>query len=357
MPNCRFCTSLLCNCYYYILQPHFLLIILMLSVPVSLQDSSQIGGISLACGNSLSSNSPPLGQTLSQYQLVGMDVLIKNVCSPLSTEPTTAYLPGSGYLVARCDECSKCPQELLHLNRALTQLAVNAKLSSLIIVVDKELERLRPSSSRPTPGNSPLVKFVFSSTSPSDDGGGGLLSLCDPNGDVSDNESLKSFSKTSVLFVSISFIILIVISLAWLVFYYVQRFRYAHAKDRLQRRLFNAAKKALARIPTRPVKSGDRELNSDCPVCIDPYKPGDICRQLPCRHIFHKSCVDPWLLEHRTCPMCKSDILKAFGYHVSSRSRAQFSASVDDDIPSVVGGGRGEILQIIIILIIEKEID
>nr|CAD7605014.1 unnamed protein product [Timema genevievae] len=39
--------------------------------------------------------------------------------------------------------------------------------------------------------------------------------------------------RTSVLFVSISFIVLMVISLAWLVFYYVQRFRYIHAKDRL----------------------------------------------------------------------------------------------------------------------------
>ena len=36
-------------------------------------------------------------------------------------------------------------------------------------------------------------------------------------------DALRSFSKTSVLFVSISFIILMVISLAWLVFYYVQR--------------------------------------------------------------------------------------------------------------------------------------
>lgn len=50
--------------------------------------------------------------------------------------------------------------------------------------------------------------------------------------DTVDSDALRSFSKTSVLFVSISFIILMVISLAWLVFYYVQRFRYAHAKDR-----------------------------------------------------------------------------------------------------------------------------
>lgn len=39
---------------------------------------------------------------------------------------------------------------------------------------------------------------------------------------------------TSVLFVSVSFIVLMVISLAWLVFYYVQRFRYVHARDKTE---------------------------------------------------------------------------------------------------------------------------
>jgi flagellar biogenesis protein FliO len=42
--------------------------------------------------------------------------------------------------------------------------------------------------------------------------------------------STNNISRTSVLFVSISFIVLMIISLAWLVFYYIQRFRYAHAK-------------------------------------------------------------------------------------------------------------------------------
>ena len=44
---------------------------------------------------------------------------------------------------------------------------------------------------------------------------------------------LSRCDRTSVLFVSMSFILLLVISLAWLLFYYVQRFRYMHAKDRL----------------------------------------------------------------------------------------------------------------------------
>lgn len=47
----------------------------------------------------------------------------------------------------------------------------------------------------------------------------------------------KYVSRTSVVFVSISFIVLMIISLAWLVFYYIQRFRYANARDRNQVRL------------------------------------------------------------------------------------------------------------------------
>lgn len=127
-------------------------------------------------------------------------------------------------------------------------------------------------------------------------------------------------NNTSVLFVSISFIVLIIISLAWLVFYYIQRCRYTNAKERLSRRLANAAKKAIAKIPQRSVKLGDKELESEsdqCAVCIEPYKLSDVIRVLPCRHVFHKSCVDPWLLEQRSCPMCKSDILRAFGMHLN----------------------------------------
>ena len=46
-------------------------------------------------------------------------------------------------------------------------------------------------------------------------------------------DSPGQLNNTSVLFVSISFIVLIIISLAWLVFYYIQRCRYTNAKERL----------------------------------------------------------------------------------------------------------------------------
>ncbi|XP_054875828.1 RING finger protein 150a [Poeciliopsis prolifica] len=138
----------------------------------------------------------------------------------------------------------------------------------------------------------------------------------------------KYVSRTSVVFVSISFIVLMIISLAWLVFYYIQRFRYANARDRNQRRLGDAAKKAISKLQVRTLKKGDKETEPDfdnCAVCIECYKPNDVVRILPCRHVFHKHCVDPWLQDHRTCPMCKINILKALGI--------PFSADCTNDTP------------------------
>nr|XP_046175670.1 RING finger protein 150 [Oncorhynchus gorbuscha] len=146
----------------------------------------------------------------------------------------------------------------------------------------------------------------------------------------------KYVSRTSVVFVSISFIILMIISLAWLVFYYIQRFRYVNARDRYQRRLGDAAKKAISKLQVRTIRKGDGETESDfdnCAVCIEGYKPNDVVRILPCRHLFHKNCVDPWLLDHRTCPMCKIDILKALGIALNADGL--------DDLPldyEMVGG-------------------
>ncbi|XP_026055427.1 RING finger protein 150-like isoform X2 [Carassius auratus] len=147
----------------------------------------------------------------------------------------------------------------------------------------------------------------------------------------------KYVSRTSVVFVSISFIILMIISLAWLVFYYIQRFRYANARDRNQRRLGDAAKKAISQLQVRSIRKGDEETESDfdnCAVCIEGYKPNDVVRVLPCRHLFHKSCVDPWLVDHRTCPMCKMNILKALGLTSSAECLNEFPL----DYEHAVGG-------------------
>lgn len=42
-----------------------------------------------------------------------------------------------------------------------------------------------------------------------------------------------------------------------------------------------------------------------CTVCLEQVNGGELIRSLPCLHQFHANCIDPWLRQQGTCPMCK----------------------------------------------------
>ncbi|PRQ59235.1 E3 ubiquitin-protein ligase SDIR1 isoform X2 [Rosa rugosa] len=42
-----------------------------------------------------------------------------------------------------------------------------------------------------------------------------------------------------------------------------------------------------------------------CSVCLEQVNTGELIRSLPCLHQFHASCIDPWLRQQGTCPVCK----------------------------------------------------
>uniref|UniRef100_A0A8C7BYL3 RING-type E3 ubiquitin transferase n=1 Tax=Neovison vison TaxID=452646 RepID=A0A8C7BYL3_NEOVI len=42
-----------------------------------------------------------------------------------------------------------------------------------------------------------------------------------------------------------------------------------------------------------------------CSICITEYTEGNRLRILPCSHEFHIHCIDRWLLENSTCPICR----------------------------------------------------
>ncbi|KAK9061158.1 hypothetical protein SSX86_018338 [Deinandra increscens subsp. villosa] len=42
-----------------------------------------------------------------------------------------------------------------------------------------------------------------------------------------------------------------------------------------------------------------------CSVCLEQVNVGELVRSLPCLHQFHASCIDPWLRQQGTCPVCK----------------------------------------------------
>ncbi|CAK7325719.1 unnamed protein product [Dovyalis caffra] len=42
-----------------------------------------------------------------------------------------------------------------------------------------------------------------------------------------------------------------------------------------------------------------------CSVCLEQVIMGEVIRTLPCLHQFHANCIDPWLRQQGTCPVCK----------------------------------------------------
>uniref|UniRef100_A0A8C6ZAW0 E3 ubiquitin-protein ligase ZNRF3 n=1 Tax=Nothoprocta perdicaria TaxID=30464 RepID=A0A8C6ZAW0_NOTPE len=94
---------------------------------------------------------------------------------------------------------------------------------------------------------------------------------------------------------------------------------------RSQNSMNRLAVQALEKMETRKFKSkskGHREgscgaldtlsssSTSDCAICLEKYIDGEELRVIPCTHRFHKKCVDPWLLQHHTCPHCRHNIIE-----------------------------------------------
>lgn len=58
---------------------------------------------------------------------------------------------------------------------------------------------------------------------------------------------------------------------------------------------------------TATVEEG--EISKTCSVCINEYVAGNKLRQLPCMHEFHFHCIDRWLSENSTCPICRQSVV------------------------------------------------
>ncbi|CAA3031260.1 RING-H2 finger ATL38-like [Olea europaea subsp. europaea] len=102
----------------------------------------------------------------------------------------------------------------------------------------------------------------------------------------------------------------------------------------LERGLHGIEPLAVANFPTKNYRDlclSSKE-NTQCTVCLAEYRDEDTLRILPvCCHSFHATCIDIWLQQNSTCPVCRislREILEKKWYMqpmFSSAIRSQYS--------------------------------
>ncbi|XP_062203383.1 RING-H2 finger protein ATL39-like [Phragmites australis] len=89
---------------------------------------------------------------------------------------------------------------------------------------------------------------------------------------------------------------------------------------------------SVAAFPTRafaggPRGSGASDADSQCIICLAEYEEKDVLRILPsCCHNFHMACIDMWLEQNSTCPVCR----------ISLRDNPDSTHAAPPPLPSVV---------------------
>lgn len=51
-----------------------------------------------------------------------------------------------------------------------------------------------------------------------------------------------------------------------------------------------------------------KQFPSECPICLAEWSFEDVIKVPPCGHAFHEECLGRWLVNDRTCAMCRRDV-------------------------------------------------
>ncbi|KAL0282542.1 UNVERIFIED_CONTAM: E3 ubiquitin-protein ligase RING1 [Sesamum angustifolium] len=60
-------------------------------------------------------------------------------------------------------------------------------------------------------------------------------------------------------------------------------------------------------MPCMTIKE-DKLDSMACAICKDSFTVGTVVNQLPCFHLYHPSCILPWLSTRNTCPLCRYEM-------------------------------------------------
>lgn len=69
-----------------------------------------------------------------------------------------------------------------------------------------------------------------------------------------------------------------------------------------------ASKEDIDNLAVVTIAQEHIDSERQCSVCMEDFQLGDVVRSLPCHHLFHMDCINPWLHLHNTCPICRKSL-------------------------------------------------
>lgn len=106
----------------------------------------------------------------------------------------------------------------------------------------------------------------------------------------------------------------------------------------LERGMLGVEPVIVANFPTKKYKDPffSGAVDAQCTVCLSEFRSEDTLRILPfCGHFFHSTCIDIWLQQHCTCPICRVSL-----HELSVREHAMHSLSQENRISNGQGCSR-----------------
>jgi hypothetical protein len=60
---------------------------------------------------------------------------------------------------------------------------------------------------------------------------------------------------------------------------------------------------------SKDISSRSKSEEIRCCICLTDFAAEENLKEMPCRHYFHAICLDTWLKQNGSCPICRSSII------------------------------------------------
>ena len=83
-----------------------------------------------------------------------------------------------------------------------------------------------------------------------------------------------------------------------------------------------ASMDAVSSLPRIKVTKHDIEQNEGtaCPICLEELAVGEPAMRVPCGHLYHEACLNPWLRTGNQCPVCRYELPSVDAEHERGRA-------------------------------------